>query len=164
MTERQLNPTDAAPKRAAPHAPAGSKSRTDRDTWAHRFSRMATAAAQYAGKPLTFLVACLLVLAWALTGPLFHYSDTWQLVINTSTTIVTFLMVFLIQHTQNRDSLAVQLKLAELIIAVRQAEDSLATAEDLSVEELEELHEQYRHRAEEALCHLTHRRGDKRAG
>ena len=73
--------------------------------------------ARYAGHPLAFLTAVLLVLIWAFTGPLFNYSDTWQLVINTSTTIVTFLMVFLIQHTQNRDTLAVQLKLAELIMA-----------------------------------------------
>ncbi|HVD73999.1 MAG TPA: low affinity iron permease family protein, partial [Xanthobacteraceae bacterium] len=78
---------------------------------------MACRAAHYAGHPLAFLTAVLLVLIWALTGPPFNYSDTWQLVINTSTTIVTFLMVFLIQHTQNRDTLAVQLKLAELIMA-----------------------------------------------
>ena len=78
---------------------------------------MACSAARYAGHPLAFLTAVLLVLIWALTGPLFAYSDTWQLVINTSTTIVTFLMVFLIQHTQNRDTMAVQLKLAELIMA-----------------------------------------------
>ena len=74
-----------------------------------------------------FLIAVALVVIWALTGPLFHYSDTWQLVINTSTTIVTFLMVFLIQHTQNRDTLALQLKLAEVIIAMRDAENRVAT-------------------------------------
>ena len=101
------------------------------------FLRLACATAHLAGKPLTFLIAVALVLAWALSGPLFGYSDTWQLVINTSTTIVTFLMVFLIQHTQNRDTLALQLKLAELIIAVEGAENRLATAEDLSEEDLE---------------------------
>src|SRR3569832_464567 len=72
------------------------------------------------------------VVAWGATGPLFHFSDTWQLVMNTGTTIVTFLMVFLIQNTQNRDTLAVQVKLAELIIAVKGAKNSLATVEDLS--------------------------------
>jgi low affinity Fe/Cu permease len=122
------------------------------------FSRMACATAIYAGKPATFLVAVLLVVIWAATGPLFGFSDTWQLVINTSTTIVTFLMVFLIQHTQNRDTLALQLKLAELIIAVRGAENSMAAAEDLSEEDLERLHQIYRKRAEETLGHLTSRR------
>ena len=82
-----------------------------------------------------------MVLAWAVSGPLFGFSDTWQLVINTSTTIVTFLMVFLIQNTQNRDTLALQLKLAELIIAMQGAKNKIATAEDLSEEDLEQLHE-----------------------
>jgi low affinity Fe/Cu permease len=92
------------------------------------------------------------------TGPLFNFSDTWQLVINTSTTIVTFLMVFLIQHTQNRDTLAVQLKLAELIMAATEAEDRLATAEDLSEEELEELHKNYQRRAEDTFDRLKQHR------
>ena len=98
---------------------------------------MASATAHFAGQPVAFLTAAGLVLLWAVTGPLFHYSDTWQLVINTSTTIVTFLMVFLIQHTQNRDTLALQLKLSELIISMKDAENRLATVEDLSEEELE---------------------------
>ena len=119
---------------------------------------MASGAARFAGHPLAFSTAVALVVVWALTGPLFGYSDTWQLVINTSTTIVTFLMVFLIQHTQNRDTLAMQLKLAELIMAVKNAENRLATAEDLSEEELEQLHEKYRRRAEETLDHLNRRR------
>jgi low affinity Fe/Cu permease len=84
-----------------------------------------------------FIAAVLTVVVWAATGPMFHYSDTWQLVINTGTTIVTFLMVFLIQNTQNRDTLAVQVKLAELIIAVKGAQNRLANAEDLTEEELE---------------------------
>jgi low affinity Fe/Cu permease len=126
--------------------------------WHQLFSDMACGAAHYAGHPLAFLTAAVLVIAWAVTGPLFGFSDTWQLVINTSTTIVTFLMVFLIQHTQNRDTLAVQLKLAELIIAAKGAENRLATAEDLSEKELETLHEDYRHRADEALGHLERRR------
>ena len=85
-----------------------------------------------------------------MTGPLFGYSDTWQLVINTGTTIVTFLMVFLIQNTQNRDTLALQIKLDELIIAMRGAHNNMAAAEDLSDEDLEALHEAYRKRAEQA--------------
>ena len=92
------------------------------------------------------------------TGPLFGFSDTWQLVINTGTTIITFVMVFLIQHTQNRDTLALQLKLAELIIAADGAKNGLATIEDMDEEELEQLHETYRQRAEEALTHLHRRR------
>src|SRR5262245_19645089 len=128
------------------------------EKWHHLFSNMACAASHYAGHPLAFLTAAVLVITWALTGPLFGFSDTWQLVINTSTTIVTFLMVFLIQHTQNRDTLAVQLKLAELIIAVKGAENRLATVEHLSEKELEDMHEDYRRRAEETLDHLNRRR------
>ena len=95
------------------------------------FSEFATRTAQLAGKPLTFLIAVAVVLFWAISGPFFGFSDTWQLVINTSTTIITFLMVFLIQNTQNRDTLALQLKLAELIIAMHGAKNNIATAEDL---------------------------------
>jgi low affinity Fe/Cu permease len=91
---------------------------------------------------------------WAASGPFFGYSDTWQLVINTSTTIVTFLMVFLIQHTQNRDTLALQLKLAELIIAFKGAENRIATIEDMEEDDLERLHEDYRQRAEQTLAQL----------
>ena len=85
------------------------------------FTEFASRTAQLAGKPLTFLIAVAVVLVWAVSGPFFGFSDTWQLVINTATTIVTFLMVFLIQNTQNRDTLALQLKLAELIIAMHGA-------------------------------------------
>jgi low affinity Fe/Cu permease len=128
------------------------------NAWSHAFSRMANATAHFAGKPQAFLIAAVLVIVWAATGPLFGYSDTWQLVINTSTTIVTFLMVFLIQHTQNRDTLALQLKLAELIICVKDAENRLATAEDMTEEELQELHDDFRRRAEQTLEHLDRRR------
>jgi low affinity Fe/Cu permease len=124
------------------------------------FSQFATKAAHLAGKPLTFLIAVAVVLVWAISGPLFGFSDTWQLVINTSTTIITFLMVFLIQNTQNRDTLALQLKLAELIIAMHGAKNNIATAEDLCEEDLERLHEAYRKRAEETLDHLERKRGD----
>jgi low affinity Fe/Cu permease len=132
--------------------------RQHRKSWHQLFSDMACGAAHYAGQPIAFLTALLLVTAWAVSGPLFGFSDTWQLVINTSTTIVTFLMVFLIQHTQNRDTLAVQLKLAELIISMKGAENRLATVEDLSEKELEKLHEDYRQRADETLHHLNRRR------
>ena len=98
------------------------------------------------------------VIVWAATGPLFGYSDTWQLVINTSTTIVTFLMVFLIQNTQNRDTMALQLKLSELIIAMSEAENRFASAEDLTDEELEELHKELHERAETTLGTLEGRR------
>jgi low affinity Fe/Cu permease len=108
------------------------------------FATFAHATSRFAGKPVTFLVCVALVVIWAATGPLFNYSDTWQLVINTSTTIITFLMVFLIQNTQNRDSLAFQIKLSELVIAMKGAPNSVASIENLSDDELEEL---------QAACH-----------
>jgi low affinity Fe/Cu permease len=111
------------------------------------FDNFARKASLFCGKPVVFLAALGIVLLWAATGPMFHYSDTWQLVINTGTTIITFLMVFLIQNTQNRDSMAVQVKLAELIIAMKGAENRLANCEEMSEEELERLHEEYRERA-----------------
>jgi low affinity Fe/Cu permease len=150
----------------AEKANAGRQSahRKQQRTSSQLFSALATRTAHLAGHPVTFVIAVSGVLVWALTGPLFNYSDTWQLVINTSTTIITFLMVFLIQHTQNRDTLAMQVKLAELILAVQQAENRLATVEDLSEEELEALHEKYRKQAEATLGHLEHRRAQlKRA-
>jgi low affinity Fe/Cu permease len=128
------------------------------DEWHHWFSWFARETAHFAGSPITFLGAVLLIIVWAITGPMFGFSDTWQLVINTGTTIITFLMVFLIQNTQNRDSMAVQIKLAELIVAMKGAENRLADAEELSDEELENLHEQYRHCASTALDTLNKRR------
>jgi low affinity Fe/Cu permease len=126
------------------------------------FERFACTVAHFSGRPITFLIAVASVVIWAITGPLFHYSDTWQLVINTSTTIVTFLMVFLIQNTQNRDTMALQIKLAELIIAMRGAKNKLAIAEDMTEEDLEKLHQQYRDHADEALAKLKHQRASKR--
>ena len=108
-----------------------------------RFARLARAAARAMGHPAAFVVAVLLILAWAVTGPLFSFSDTWQLVINTSTTIITFLMVFLIQNTQNRDSEAMQLKLDELVRAVQGAHNALLDLEELSDDELERLRTHY---------------------
>jgi low affinity Fe/Cu permease len=128
---------------------------------AHRnewFSRFAHEMARLAGKPAAFILAVLAIVIWGVTGPLFGYSDTWQLIINTSTTIITFLMVFLIQNTQNRDQLALQVKLSELIIAVKGAENRLAAAEDLTEDDLERLHEEFRARAEATLESLEQRR------
>ena len=100
------------------------------------FSRFARWISWHAGRPSAFLVAALVVVVWAVTGPLFHFSDTWQLVINTGTTIVTFLMVFLIQNTQNRESQALHVKLDELIRAVSGARNSLIDLDELTDEEL----------------------------
>jgi len=126
-----------------------------------RFERFARATALLAGRPATFFAALSVVILWLVTGPLFDFSDTWQLVINTGTTIVTFLMVFLIQQSQNRDTMAVQIKLAELIISVKAAHNTLATAEDLSEAELNALHKEYCKKAEHTLIHLESRRGKK---
>src|SRR5215467_16162780 len=105
----------------------------------HFFARFAHAAARVAGSPTAFLLATSFILLWAVTGPAFGYSDTWQLVINTATTIITFLMVFLIQHTQNRDSRAVHLKLDELIRSVSSARNRLVNLEECTDEELAHL-------------------------
>ena len=138
---------------------AGSSRVSDKTNgWSEAFSKTACAAAHWMGKPIAFLIALMAVIVWAATGPIFRYSDTWQLVINTSTTIVTFLMVFLIQNTQNRDTMAVQLKLSELILKVDAAENRFATAEDLTDEELEELHEELHQQAETMLGTLNSRR------
>lgn len=106
--------------------------------------------ARAAGRPASFLIAVALVLAWLVTGPLFGYSDSWQLVINTSTTIVTFLMVFLIQNTQNRDAEAVQVKLDELLRATLGAHNVLLGLEELDDEELERIRKNYTMLAERA--------------
>ena len=123
------------------------------------YSRFAKGASRFCGRPHVFAAAIAIIAIWAISGPLFHFSDTWQLVINTATTIVTFLMVFLIQNTQNRDTPAMQIKLAELIIRLEGADDKLATAEDLSDKDLERLHREYKQRAEETLASLHQRRG-----
>ncbi|HEX7192113.1 MAG TPA: low affinity iron permease family protein [Thermoanaerobaculia bacterium] len=114
---------------------------TDRRIRTHEplLSRLATLATDWTGSTTAFVVAFGIILAWLVSGPIFHYSDTWQLVINTGTTIITFLMVFLIQRTQNKDSLAVQLKLSELVAAIDGASNRLIAVEDLSEEELKVL-------------------------
>ena len=105
--------------------------------------RLATTITRFTGGSAAFLIALAIVVAWLATGPLFRYSDTWQLVINTGTTIVTFLMVFLIQRSQNKDALALQLKLNELVAAVKGASNRLVNVEDLSEKELAVLHAHY---------------------
>jgi low affinity Fe/Cu permease len=103
---------------------------------------MANATAAWTGKPVAFMLAFATVVIWAVTGPLSQYSDTWQLVINTGTTVITFLMVFLIQNTQNRDTLALQVKLSELILALKDADNRIAAIEESSDEELQTAHEE----------------------
>jgi low affinity Fe/Cu permease len=112
------------------------------------------------GRPMAFVIAFLFILAWALSGPVFNYSDTWQLVINTSTTIITFLMVFVIQHSQNKDTTALQLKLNELIAATPTASNRLVDIEDLTSDELETLKKFYIRLSDlaekESNIHATH--------
>jgi low affinity Fe/Cu permease len=107
------------------------------------FTHFAQSGSRATGHPLTFFLALSLIVAWILSGPIFHFSDTWQLVINTSTTIVTFLMVFLIQNTQNRDTAAIQVKLDELIRVTEGAHKVLLDLEELDDEELERIRNNY---------------------
>ncbi len=128
-------------------------------SWFSRFSRW---IARATGRPIAFVLASGTILVWAVTGPLFGFSNTWQLFINSGTTIVTFLMVFLIQNTQNRDSEAVHLKLDELIRANEGAHDSLLDLEELTIEDLDRLRSRYATMAEEARDLL--RRGAEDTG
>jgi len=113
-------------------------------------SRFATTVTHWAGSTAGFIGAVMVIFIWAATGPIFHWSDTWQLVINTGTTIITFLMVFLIQRSQNKDSLAIQLKLNELVAAMQGASNRLISVEDLSEQELGVLHIHFQRLAEMA--------------
>jgi low affinity Fe/Cu permease len=117
------------------------------------FQRFAESVARYSGRPTAFVLAVIVVAAWAITGPMFHFGDTWQLVINTGTTIITFLMVFLIQNTQNRDSAAVHIKLDELIRS-SQAHNALLNLEELDEAILERLRRRYCQLAEQARGEL----------
>lgn len=108
-----------------------------------KFEKIAASVTKAAGSSTAFLIAVAVIICWSITGPIFHYSDTWQLVINTGTTIITFLMVFIIQQSQNKDSLAIQLKLNELIACDERASNRLVVVEDLTQEELEVLKKFY---------------------
>ena len=131
------------------------KRKQSRYSW---FTRIAKAAARATGRPATFIIAVGIILIWAATGPIFHFSDTWQLIINTSTTIITFLMVFLIQNTQNRDTEALQIKLDELIRAIGNAQNALLDLEELDDEELETIRKDYLELAEKARAELKSRK------
>jgi len=114
------------------------------------FTRFAKWAARATGRPGAFIGAALIIVLWALTGPIFDFSDTWQLVINTGTTIITFLMVFLIQNTQNRDTEAMQIKLDELIRAVESAQNTMLDLEELDEDELDRIRADYEELAKKA--------------
>ncbi|WP_377840189.1 low affinity iron permease family protein [Bosea sp. UC22_33] len=114
------------------------------------FTRMAQAVSTWTGKPVTFVAAVALILLWGVSGPIFAFNDTWQLVINTSTTIITFLMVFIIQNSQNRDTAAMQIKLDELITKVDGARQELLDLEELDESQLEKIREEFCARASKA--------------
>ena len=128
------------PKKAADFARDEAAKRGGLRLW---FSHFATSSSAALGSPFAFLAAIAIIVVWALTGPMYHYSDTWQLVINTGTTVITFIMVFLIQSTQNRDAKAIHLKLNELIHAGQNAQNDLIDVEKLSDEELKKLEAHY---------------------
>jgi low affinity Fe/Cu permease len=119
------------------------------------YSRFAKAAARFSGRARVFVLAVLVIIAWLLTGPMFDFSDTWQLVINTGTTIVTFLMVFLIQNTQNRDTEAIQVKLDELIRCTKGAHNALLDLEELEEDTLDAFRQRYQALANAARAELT---------
>ncbi len=126
----------------------------------YTFARFAKWISTQAGRPSAFLCAALVIVAWAATGPIFHYSDTWQLVINTGTTIITFLMVFLIQNTQNRDSQALHMKLDELIRAKKGASNALIDLDELTDEELSRIQQHYAGLARKSKHELRHLKED----
>ena len=124
------------------------------------YAQFAKAAAHFCGRPLVFILAVVVILTWALTGPMFGFSDTWQFFINTSTTITTFLMVFIIQSTQNRDTGAIQIKLDELIRATRGAHNALLDLEELEDEKLDAFRVRYQALATAARIELDQGRKD----
>lgn len=127
------------------------------------FTRFAKWTARAAGQPAAFGIAVSIILIWGLSGPVFGFSDTWQLVINTGTTIVTFLMVFLIQNTQNRDSEAIQVKLDEIIRAIEGADNALLDLEELDEKELDHIRADYEKMADEARRALNKKKHEKEA-
>jgi low affinity Fe/Cu permease len=131
------------------------------------FTRAAKWASRATGRPITFMLALGIILVWAITGPIFHFSDTWQLVINTGTTIITFLMVFLIQNTQNRDTEALQIKLDELLRALRAANNDVIALEELDDDELEAIRADYLKLAQKARgkqAESDSKKGKKKTG
>lgn len=122
------------------------------------FHRIAATVSTVTGSPWAFVGAATIILVWFLTGPIFHFSDTWQLVINTSTTIVTFLMVFLIQNTQNRDARAIHLKLDELLRGVHGARTGMVDIEEISDDQLESLHVEFKQLHEKYASELARRK------
>ena len=125
------------------------------------FTRFARKTSAIAGRPLTFISAVVIILVWATTGPLFGFSDTWQLVINTGTTIITFLMVFLIQNTQNRDTEALQIKLDEIIRSVKGARNEVLDLEEMDEKELDKIREEYLGLADDARSNLAEKKRGK---
>ncbi len=119
------------------------------------FEKTSIAVTKASGSTTAFVVAFSVILIWLITGPVFNYSDTWQLIINTGTTIITFLMVFLIQRSQNKDSIAIHLKLNELVVAHKYASNRLVSVEDISEEELRVLQKYYKHLAEMIMQELS---------
>ena len=142
-TEGQVRPAEVTIKVTNGSVDEASATETPLVSRSDRFGRFSAKSSHYLGSRWAFICAIGVILLWAITGPLFHYSDTWQLVINTGTTIVTFLMVFLIQNTQNRDARAINLKLNELIRAIDKARDQMIDIENLSDLELDELQAKY---------------------
>jgi low affinity Fe/Cu permease len=124
------------------------------------FTRFAKTTAKKAGQPISFIIAVSIIMLWGISGPIFGFSDTWQLVINTGTTIITFLMVFLIQNTQNRDSEAIQVKLDELIRVMSGAHNALLDLEELEEKELDKIRADYENLAKQAREDLTHGQSD----
>jgi low affinity Fe/Cu permease len=133
---------NASPVSSLPNTSSAAHARPQ-NRWLSLFDRFASAATRWAGSPLAFCFSLITVLVWAASGPLFHYSADWQLVINTGTTIVTFLMVFLIQQSQNKDSVAMHMKLNELLAANRHASNRMIGIEDLEEQELQRVAEIY---------------------
>lgn len=129
--------------------------RKKKNVFARFFNSFSNTVTKATGKPIAFILATSIIIIWGVTGPIFHFSDTWQLVINTGTTIITFLMVFVIQHSQNKDTVAIQLKLNELIAANCDASNRLIAIEDLTDEELEVIKKFYTH-----LAHLARKEHD----
>jgi len=125
------------------------------------FRLFAHRTSQLVGSSWAFMLAVLIIIAWAITGPVFHYSDTWQLVINTGTTIITFLMVFLIQNTQNRDAKAIQLKLDELLRGVKGARTGLVNLEQLSDDDLEHLQKEFE-RLHKSVNHVKQKKDQQK--